>query len=221
MELENLEKKAVEAALNLNWENAIKVNLEILKLGIKKAGVYNRLGKAYSELSNWQEAVKCFKKALEIDPINSVAEKGIENAKNKKRSSSVRIDAHKESLILDPSSSQIIQIHLNNPKIDEEYRLVPSKKPSYFLLIRQKDNKKIKRISRTKLNLKPQINPDIMTAKIIEIVQEHSVQLKISSSVSAFKTEKQQIEPTIQLKKKQIIEEKKEIQKIFEEERGE
>ena len=219
MELEILEKQAVDCALNGEWERAVKINLEILKEGTPKASVYNRLGKAYSEISNWEEAIKSFKKALELDPINSVAEKGLENAKNRKSVGTTGIAAHKETLIADPSTSQIIEIHLNNPKIEENYFLVPSKKPLYFLLVRD-DGKKIKRLSRSKLNLKPQISPERMDAKIIEIVKDHTVQLKINSPVSAFKSERQQIDPTIQLKRKQIIEEKKEIQKIFEEERS-
>ena len=221
MEIELLEKQAVESALNADWGNAINFNLQLLAKGSTRAGVYNRLGKAYSELSNWSEAINCFKKALELDPINSVAQKGLDNAKNKKSVGSTGMDAHKESLIEDPSTSQIIEIHLNNPKLDENYYLVPSKKPLYLLLIRETDSKKIKRISRSKLNLKPQVNFTRMDARIIEIVDEHNVHLKITSSVSAFKSERQLIDPSIQLKRKQVIEEKKELQKMFDEERGE
>ena len=221
MSIETLENLAVEYALKGDWVKAIEINNKLVKLQVNNAGVYNRLGKAYSEIKDWKNAVISFKKALEIDPINNVAAKGLENAKNKRVVGGAIREAHKETLINDSSTSQIIELHLRNPHIDDLYYFIPSKKPLYFLLVRSSDNKKIKRVSRSKLNLKSSVFPEKINAKIIEIINDSLVKIKLKSEISIFKTEKQQIEPSLEIKNKKIIEEKKEIQKYYDEERGE
>lgn len=219
MNAETLENLAVEYALKGEWKRAIEVNSKLISLQITGAGVYNRLGKAYLEIKDWKNAVKSFKKALEIDPINTVAIKGLENAKNKKIFGGAIREAHTETLINDSSTSQIIELHLKNPQIDALYYFIPSKKPLYFLLVRSFDNKKIKRVSRAKLNLKSSVVPDKIDAKIIEIISDKLVKIKLKSEHSIFKTEKQQTDPSLEIKPKKMIEEKREIQKYYDEER--
>lgn len=219
MDIEQIEKNAIECALSADWEQAIVLNNSLLAKGIKKPGVYNRLGKAYSELAKWELALGSFMEALKIDPINSVAKKGIENAKNKKI---VGIDSkkvHAETLIKDASTSQIIELHLNDPQVNEKYFLVESKKPHYFLLVRTSDNKKIKRVSRAKLNLKSDSSPEKIEAIIIELVSDNLVKIKLNSEKSIFKSERQLIDPSLDIKRKKVLEEKKEIQRYFDEER--
>lgn len=220
MDTEKIEKNAIESALSEDWDMAIQLNNKLLSSGVKKPGVYNRLGKAYSEIKKWEMAIKSFEESLKLDPINSVAQKGLENAKNKRVVGVNSKQAHAETLIKDASTSQIIELHLNSPQADQKYFLVASKKPHYFLLVRSSDGKKIKRVSRNKLNLKSDANPEKIEAIIIELVTDNLVKVKLNSDRSIFKSEKQLIDPALEVKRKKILEEKKEIQKYFDEERG-
>ena len=71
----SLAQKAVSFALSGNWEEALKVNLEILSQGPEDVDALNRLARCYSEMGNAGKAVATTQKVLKIDPINSIAKK--------------------------------------------------------------------------------------------------------------------------------------------------
>lgn len=85
-DFEELTKKGVKAALAVDWALARDVNLEILEQDDKNVDAKVRLGKAYLELRDYAKARKCFKEVLIQDPINSVAKKNLELAKEEKHS---------------------------------------------------------------------------------------------------------------------------------------
>ena len=70
-DLELIEQDAIQAAIDNNWEQAIKLNKILLKKGNKSVATHNRLGKAYSELGKWDEAVSSFEKSLKINSPNN------------------------------------------------------------------------------------------------------------------------------------------------------
>lgn len=88
-DLEDLSKKAVKAALSQDWNTAKEINLQILDQDPQNIDAKTRLGKAYLELKEYQKARKCFKEVLAVDPINAVAKKNLELAKDEKRSPTV------------------------------------------------------------------------------------------------------------------------------------
>ncbi len=71
----DLAQKAVSAALSGKWEEAIKVNSEILKNDSKNLDALNRLAKAYAELGKIKKAKDVSQKVLKIDPFNPIATK--------------------------------------------------------------------------------------------------------------------------------------------------
>jgi tetratricopeptide (TPR) repeat protein len=71
----DLAQKAVSAALSGKWEEAIKVNSEILKNNSKDLDALNRLAKAYAELGKIKKAKEISQKVLKIDPFNPIATK--------------------------------------------------------------------------------------------------------------------------------------------------
>jgi len=73
----DLTSKAVKAALNRDWPNAIKYNLEIAKSDPKNPDVLNRLAFAYLQTGKSEEAKKIYERILKIDPFNSIAQKNI------------------------------------------------------------------------------------------------------------------------------------------------
>lgn len=85
-DFEELTRKAVKAAIALEWALAKKLNIEILEQNSSNVDAKVRLGKAYLELKDYAKARRCFKEVLAIDPINSVAKKNLTLAKEEKHS---------------------------------------------------------------------------------------------------------------------------------------
>lgn len=72
-----LKSQAIQIALTGDWEQAISLNLEILKEEPKDIDTLNRLGFAYTILGKTQNAKETFQKVLDIDPANPIALKNI------------------------------------------------------------------------------------------------------------------------------------------------
>ena len=74
-------KQQAEAAIQLalvgRWEEAANLNRSIIDLFPTDVDSYNRLGKAMTELGRYGKAREAYKKALEIDPLNSIASKNL------------------------------------------------------------------------------------------------------------------------------------------------
>ena len=75
-------QKAVNLALAGNWQEAAKVNLEILKETPDDLDALNRLARAYSELGKTEKARSAANKVLKIDPLNTIALKDLEKWKS-------------------------------------------------------------------------------------------------------------------------------------------
>jgi hypothetical protein len=71
-------EQAVSLALQGRWSDAVTANRNILNLFPSDAEAYNRLGKAYTELSRYAEARDSYNHALQIDPGNTIAEKNLQ-----------------------------------------------------------------------------------------------------------------------------------------------
>lgn len=69
---------AVEAALNSDWTEAVKINKHILESVQVDTEALNRLAHAYTGLGKNEKAKSIFKKVLEIDPYNLIAHKNLE-----------------------------------------------------------------------------------------------------------------------------------------------
>ncbi len=67
--------QAVELALMGRWDGAVQVNLRILELFSDDTQARNRLGKAYSELGRYDEAVLAYEQSLQHQPSNNIARK--------------------------------------------------------------------------------------------------------------------------------------------------
>ncbi|MFH1295385.1 MAG: tetratricopeptide repeat protein [bacterium] len=86
-DLEDLIRKAVKAAIALDWPSARDYNVQLLELDPENTDAKVRLGKAYLELGDYAKAKKLFKEALQVDPINPAAKKNLNLAKEGKRPS--------------------------------------------------------------------------------------------------------------------------------------
>src|SRR3990170_150507 len=68
---------AIQLALKGRWEEAVALNKSIIELFPTDVDAYNRLGKAMTELGRYGEAKGAYQKALEIDPLNTIARKNL------------------------------------------------------------------------------------------------------------------------------------------------
>lgn len=82
--IDNLTQQAIEAALNQNWEEAVRLNLKILESNPNDFETYNRLGRGYAELNKPVLAKKAFDQVLKHDPYNQIAQKNLSMINTKK-----------------------------------------------------------------------------------------------------------------------------------------
>lgn len=218
-EQELLEQNAIKSALEGDFEKAIKYNLALLNKNILSVSVYNRLGRAYLEIENWKEAERYYKESLKLDSVNMTAQKGLEMAKNQKTHALPKV-SHKELILSDLSTSFILDIQIPKVKLNDIFVFKLSKSKKYYF-IKSVLGKTLKQISRSRLNLKPQIIPTVINGKVIEVLNNEIARIKLTSNEPIFKGSKQEINPALDTKKKEILAEKKEIAKILLEEREE
>ncbi|HEU4760441.1 MAG TPA: tetratricopeptide repeat protein [Dehalococcoidia bacterium] len=68
---------AIQLALQGRWTEAVQLNRSIIDSFPTDVDAFNRLGKAMTELGRYGEAREAYMKALEIDPLNSIARKNL------------------------------------------------------------------------------------------------------------------------------------------------
>jgi tetratricopeptide (TPR) repeat protein len=73
-----LAEDARRAALDGNWEDAVRLNQQILAQSDRDTVAYNRLGRAYIALGQLNEAKDAYTKALHTDPANLIARRNLQ-----------------------------------------------------------------------------------------------------------------------------------------------
>lgn len=77
-----LYQQAIDAALESNWEKALKLNKKIIKLDPQNVDALNRQAKAYMELGKGNLAKKYYSEVVKIDPYNPIALKNLKIMKS-------------------------------------------------------------------------------------------------------------------------------------------
>jgi tetratricopeptide (TPR) repeat protein len=75
-------EQAVSLAIQGRWTEAVAANQNILALFPSDAEAYNRLGKAFTELGQYDAARDSYMHALQIDSSNTIAEKNLQRLAN-------------------------------------------------------------------------------------------------------------------------------------------
>jgi len=73
----DLASLAITATLAGNWQEAIRINQEILKVDPKDIEALNRLARAYKETGKLSLAKRTYRKVLTIDCFNPIAKKNL------------------------------------------------------------------------------------------------------------------------------------------------
>lgn len=77
-------EQAVKLAVAGRWQEAAALNRELIARFGDDAEVYNRLGKAFTELGRIRDARLVYEKALEVDPTNAIAQRNLDRLKQAK-----------------------------------------------------------------------------------------------------------------------------------------
>lgn len=68
---------AIQMALQGRWVEAVQLNRAIIESFPTDVDAYNRLGKALAELGRYSAARESYNRAIDIDPLNSIARKNL------------------------------------------------------------------------------------------------------------------------------------------------
>ena len=115
----DLAQQAVSAALAGKWEEAVKINKQILQEGPDDVDALNRLVRAYAELCNLPSARSTAQKVLKIDPFNSIATKSLERWKGLSKTTTKISSVGSAHIFLEePGKTKIVQlIHLGSKSV--------------------------------------------------------------------------------------------------------
>ena len=87
-----LTQQAINAALSCSWEQAFKINRQILKVDPRNIDALSRLGRVCFELGKTEQAKKYYNMALKIDPYNPIALKNLKIIKASKSNGEKKIN---------------------------------------------------------------------------------------------------------------------------------
>lgn len=71
-------RQAIVLAMEGRWQESIDINKSIIEHFPRDVDAYNRLGKAYMELSDYTSAKEAYNKALQLDQFNNIAKKNLQ-----------------------------------------------------------------------------------------------------------------------------------------------
>ena len=83
-------ENAITKALTGDWNEAVRINLALIKHDEKDINALNRLAFAYLQKGNVAQAKRWLKKVLEYDPYNQIALKNLKKLTTLKRKDSVK-----------------------------------------------------------------------------------------------------------------------------------
>lgn len=157
-------QKAVSLALSGKWEEAVRVNLDILENNPKDTDALCRLARAYAEIGKLSEARKATDKVLEIDSANRIALNFAEKLKLAKKYTLSPSVTCNESFLEEPGKTKLVKL-MNPGKTEnfinldpgEEVALVPY---SHKVAITTSDKKYIGRL------------PDDISARLKYLIRE-------------------------------------------------
>lgn len=103
---------AIAAALKQNWDEAIRLNVEIIKKDKASVEALNRLGFAYLKKCSINDARLSYQKVLKLDPYNQIAQKNLERIgilKSKSLTSLPAVALSPLTFLEEPGKTKIVE----------------------------------------------------------------------------------------------------------------
>ncbi|OGM11490.1 hypothetical protein A2Z22_00370 [Candidatus Woesebacteria bacterium RBG_16_34_12] len=115
----DLAQIAINHAINGNWNEAIIINKQILKINSKDIDALNRLARAYAELGNLQKAKIYSQKVLKLDAYNPIAKKCLSKWKVLKKGEVINLPpTSPKNFLEEPGKTKIVPLlNLGSPKV--------------------------------------------------------------------------------------------------------
>ena len=92
---EQRSREAIEMAMQANWQEAVEINREIIENLPENVEAYNRLGRAYMELGQYQLSREAYQRSAELDPYNAIASRNLRRLNDLKETGQVEIETEK------------------------------------------------------------------------------------------------------------------------------
>jgi len=70
-------KEAIDLAMQARWQEAVDINKELVEDFPYDVDAYNRLGRAYMELGQYNQAREAYSRTIELDPYNAIAARNL------------------------------------------------------------------------------------------------------------------------------------------------
>ena len=83
-------REAIALAMEGKWREAIAVNQSIIEVFPNDIEAFNRLGRAYLELGDYREAETAYKRSIELDPYNAIAQKNLQRLSHLKKTATTK-----------------------------------------------------------------------------------------------------------------------------------
>jgi len=71
-------KQAIALAMEGRWREAMAANQSLIESFPNDVDAYNRLGRAYMELGEYAQSREAYRRAVELDPYNTIAQKNLQ-----------------------------------------------------------------------------------------------------------------------------------------------
>jgi len=199
-----LSKKAVDAALKAQWQEAIDLNTQILDKNPENIDAKIRLGRALIQTRHFDKAKKIFREVLKIDPINAVALRNYDLAKREKAETKGQVQIDTRSLLKEPGTTAEINLELSAKGITArdfvsgENLLLKAKKKSIEIL-KLKNEVKMAVASIEDEDTAQRVNSAIEKSYRVYAGflkgKDKSITILLKCSHPIFKAEKQDIRP--------------------------
>ena len=88
-------QQAISLAMEGRWKEAVEANREIVEDFPADVDAWNRLGRAYMEMGDIQQARDAYTRAKELDPYNAIADKNLRRLANLKEATPARVAVKK------------------------------------------------------------------------------------------------------------------------------
>jgi hypothetical protein len=88
-------KEAIDLAMQARWQKAVDVNKEIIESFPEDVDTFNRLGRAYMELGRYAQAKEAYRRAVELDPYNAIANRNLRRLNDLKETETTEVETDK------------------------------------------------------------------------------------------------------------------------------
>lgn len=97
-----LHTQAIQAALQANWEQALKLNQQIIEIDPKNVDALNRIALAYFELGDLVKSKKHYEESLKYDPYNQIASKFVKRIETLRKKGITKSGNNHSKISTDP-----------------------------------------------------------------------------------------------------------------------